>query len=227
VDEYTYLIARGATALMCKTFNLEFTSESGIIAWADEAIFEDFAAGSEMEKGDNWKIHLGRRVVLDEDDFDGGQFMEEFLEEVLLFPNKLALDGEWETVLESPGIWVTRPRTEIVEPRDVDSDGFTDSDGDLDEQTTGTANIQNDYVLSDDEEEEEDVIFASGWSHPGNEADSDFESSRSEVDEEEVIVEMNGQAGRADGDGGDISSADSDFDSQEELSGDEMVLRRR
>ena len=69
-DEYKELLRRGATRIMCETFHLEFSQQHGIYAWADPQLFEEFS-GPEMENGDFWKIHLGRRISLDEDDEDG------------------------------------------------------------------------------------------------------------------------------------------------------------
>jgi len=97
---------------MCETFQLSFSEQDGIIAWADGDIYEQFS-GPAMLKGDFWKIALGRRIELDEDDLDGSMFIEGLLEDMLLYPpawstmNKYRNEG-WETVEESPGIWITR-----------------------------------------------------------------------------------------------------------------------
>ncbi|KAJ7900392.1 hypothetical protein B0H14DRAFT_3423752 [Mycena olivaceomarginata] len=88
-----------------RNLNLEFDAENGIAAWADEDLYGDYA-GPLMQKGDFWKIMLGRRIQLEEDDPDGSLFIEALLEDALIFPTKR---GPWETVEESPGIWVTRP----------------------------------------------------------------------------------------------------------------------
>ena len=68
---------------MCETFHLSFSEEDGIIAWADDKIYEQFS-GPAMLKGDFWKIHLGRRIDLDEDDLDGLMFIEGLLGCVIL-----------------------------------------------------------------------------------------------------------------------------------------------
>ncbi|KAJ7619067.1 hypothetical protein DFH06DRAFT_1060953, partial [Mycena polygramma] len=104
-NEYEELRRRGATRLMCETFHLEFDPDTGIIAWADGDLYDEFA-GSLMQQGDFWKIMLGRRIKLDEDDPDGSAFMEALLEDALVFP--IISGCKWETVEESPGIWVTR-----------------------------------------------------------------------------------------------------------------------
>lgn len=117
------LVQRGATAQMIERFQLSFTETRGIIAWADQDLFDEFS-GPAMKEGDFWKIHLGRRVRLDEDDLDGALFMEGLLEDAMLFSQNGSLVDptlvEWDTRHESPGVWVTKPR--VVEYADVDWD---------------------------------------------------------------------------------------------------------
>jgi hypothetical protein len=95
---------------------------------ADGELYSDFA-GPAMQKGDFWKIYLGRRVVLDEQDVDGSAFIEGLLEDVLMFSSS---EG-WETVEETPGIWVTRPIA-LGDPDQpiLESESDDDSDGDFD-----------------------------------------------------------------------------------------------
>ncbi|KAJ7786359.1 hypothetical protein B0H16DRAFT_28465 [Mycena metata] len=107
MEEYAELRRRGASRAMCETYQLQFHPTNGIIAWADEDLYEDFA-GPAMQTGDSWKLMLGRRIELDEDDLDGSQFMVALLEDGVVFP--LPHCG-WETVEEEPGIWVTRSGT--------------------------------------------------------------------------------------------------------------------
>lgn len=64
------LLARGATRLMCETFELQFTPDAGIVAWADQDLFDEFT-GDGVKRGDRWKNRLGRRVELDGEDVDG------------------------------------------------------------------------------------------------------------------------------------------------------------
>lgn len=111
-EEFRALLQRGATRLMCKTFHLSFSEQDGIIAWADSDIYEQFS-GPAMLKGDFWKIALGRHIELDEDDLDGSMFIEGLLEDILLYPPEWSTMKEyrnegWETIEESPGIWITR-----------------------------------------------------------------------------------------------------------------------
>ncbi|KAJ6575158.1 hypothetical protein B0H19DRAFT_1254758 [Mycena capillaripes] len=106
-EEYEELRRRGATRLMCETFHLEFDPDTGIIAWADGALYDEFPEPL-MQNGDFWKIMLGRRINLDEEDLDGSQFIEALLEDTIVFPLIPLCNLKWETVEETPGIWVTR-----------------------------------------------------------------------------------------------------------------------
>lgn len=128
-QEYYALLAHGATQLMCETFHLEYTADGGIFAWADGPIYKEFS-GPAIQKGDFWKIYLGRRVELDDHDSDGSLFIEGLLEDVLLFPLHSSLSDRvferWETVEETPGIWVTRPMVEGV--KDLDENNLSDDD---------------------------------------------------------------------------------------------------
>jgi hypothetical protein len=113
---------------MCETFHLEFDHKTGIVAWADGDMYDAFS-GPQMKPGDFWKIQLGRCIQLDADDFDGSQFLEDLLEEVLLYPMRSTLSTRtkerWETVREAPRIWVTRPMADLE--KDDSKDG-EDSD---------------------------------------------------------------------------------------------------
>lgn len=61
-EMYCDLLSRGATPLMCVRYNLRFYHGLGIIAWADDDLFEMFT-GDLMEVGDLWQICLGRCVI--------------------------------------------------------------------------------------------------------------------------------------------------------------------
>ena len=119
---------------MCETFHLSFSEEDGIIAWADDKIYEQFS-GPAMLKGDFWKIHLGRRIDLDEDDLDGSMFIGGFLEDVLFYPPKWPTVNKcrneaWETVEESLGTWITR----LMSARIMgDSDGESENSSDAED----------------------------------------------------------------------------------------------
>lgn len=61
-EMYHDLLSRGATREMCVRYQLRFHHEYGIVAWADDDLFEEFT-GKVMEDGDLWQIHLGRFVL--------------------------------------------------------------------------------------------------------------------------------------------------------------------
>jgi hypothetical protein len=95
---------------MCEQFDLGFTQAEGIVAWANDWLFEEFSSDV-IEEGDRWMIYLGRRIELDEEDVDGTDFIEGLLEDGALFAPKAS---KWTTVKEGPKLWVTRPNLGIV-----------------------------------------------------------------------------------------------------------------
>jgi hypothetical protein len=192
---------------MCETFHLEFSQQGGIYAWADPQLFEDFA-GPAMQNGDFWKIHLGRCVSLDQDDADGSAFIDGLLEDALLFPYRGPTSGrtfeKWETVEETPGIWVTRLKAnrnateESMGENDLDSDA-EDHSSDIKDvmqsedmalenpPTEDTGPIRADkYTCSDSEDEEDEDSEDETCSGSEDEEDEDSENSEDEtVDEED------------------------------------------
>ena len=244
---------------MCETFHLSFSEEDGIIAWADNDIYNRFS-GPAMLKGDFWKIHLGRRVELDEDDLDGSMFIEGLLEDVLLYPHQWYTMEKyrkeaWETVEESFGIWITR----MISARamaDSDNESETEygsSDAEELEELpsellngeeryerlldagptpdTGPVITLDEYELSDEEEEEEsedgsdvEMMDDSGeaWKAGVPDAAWGSESEEDEVVSDNDISVVSSQMDY----GSDMDDGDSDFDSDEVLSGDEEVLAR-
>ncbi|KAL5530972.1 hypothetical protein ACEPAG_3848 [Sanghuangporus baumii] len=257
---------------MCETFCLEFTQEKGIVAWADDELFKSFS-GMSMKNGDSWKIYLGRRIHLDEDDIDGAQFIEDLLEEVLLFPSShlrgpLGLERakremRWVTEQESRGIWATRP---VVEEYVSTCTGQQDCPCVVCDDQSDSSTCQLDITDKTLYEEEDDALECAlprenlgpviefdeyeteseervderiGWT--GIYEDGLDDSTDADIDCDPEVVD-----GRIDGVESNIShlvhgepmpvwtsqhdssdSADSDFDSLEELSGDEEALRRR
>ncbi|KAF8883883.1 hypothetical protein CPB84DRAFT_1686074 [Gymnopilus junonius] len=183
-NEYWQLIQRGATRLMCETFRLEFSYEAGIYAWADDDIFRDFS-GPLMRPGDFWKIQLGRRIELDSDDLDGSAFIEGLLEDALLFPYRghfsRKLHEKWETVEESPGIWITR----IQEDRNMDEDDdYSSTSNDMSDGEDGpdshhegstTVICPNEYDISEDDPEQGSAEIDDG--------DSKWDSGEENFDE--------------------------------------------
>src|ERR1700761_2626509 len=82
---FRLLLERGATEAMCERFRLHFSSQGGIVAFADQELYEEFS-GAAMNPSDVWKIHVGRSVDLEEHDKDGFWFMCGLLESATLYP---------------------------------------------------------------------------------------------------------------------------------------------
>ncbi|KAG6843902.1 hypothetical protein H0H87_011910 [Tephrocybe sp. NHM501043] len=181
LEQYTSLVQRGATRLMIETFNLQFTNEAGIFAWADSTLYAEFA-GPKMREGDFWKIQLGRRFDLDDNDLDGAGFIEGILEDAILFPGKGGL--QWETVEESPGIWVTR----TVETGDVDerekNNGEDEWPWDEDELEGKTLHEVEDEHLTQPFIDDGPVLTRPGY---------DTSDDHSSDDEEMIVDEEDGQ----------------------------------
>ena len=146
VEEYIQLICRGATSQMCEEFNLEFTDERGIIAWATPELFKVFS-GPGMVEGDEWRIHLGRQIELTCSDPDGFMFISGLLEDAMfypLFPQSISAPKfQWETVKDRNGIWVTRPKVAF------DDGQVEDDDVEMDEFEVGDAGNESEDELPD------------------------------------------------------------------------------
>ncbi|KDR78012.1 hypothetical protein GALMADRAFT_244983 [Galerina marginata CBS 339.88] len=247
-DEYLELLKRGATRFMCEVFSLEFTYLGGIYAWADDDLFREFS-GPLMQPGDLWKIHLGRRIALDEGDEDGSEFIEGLLEDVLLYPYRSAFSKKkyekWETVEESPGIWVTRLQ-DSKGANDDDNDSLTDESCDEDEWAAlcaqenkdlvnspaeETATLPNKYSTSDDDTDQdelemEDLGFFNSdcrdaaWDSETDSQVDQLDNPYDKVPGQDVEMKQEPETETED-DCSDSDEAGSDFDSDEDLSGDE------
>jgi hypothetical protein len=155
---------------MCETFHLEYTEVKGIHAWADWEIYHHYA-GPHMEKGDFWKIHLGRRVELDEEDLDGSMFIEDLLEDALMYPMRSKTCertyDKWETIEEIPGIWLTRLQAHKEDDLDHDdilseddssehecssqlSEATSDEDRELENPSGPAVHVLDEYSSGDD-----------------------------------------------------------------------------
>lgn len=256
-ETHLALLARGATRLMCETFQLDYSPASGIVAWADEELFAEFS-GPAMQHGDRWKIYLGRCLLLEADDNDGRAFIEELVEEAMLFPTTRSDEVErWETVLEASRVWVTRPTTGIRanSNSDINSDAYMsdedphekydnalseDSDDDRERRTR--ALFLNEYEES--ELDDDDMDVEPNWSSHAHLPDRTWDSNSDlDVDACADADENSGGASSNDvitvkseerddkgveavpnGSDDSMSSADSDFDDDEVLSGDEGLL---
>lgn len=126
-------------------------SEMHAVARADYQLFAEFSSDV-IQDGEKWKIHLGRRIYLHQNDPDGSIFMEEFLEEVM----RPVRDDQWETVKEGD-TWVTRPvAAAIVVDANGDYTGGPDYPGAKDwaPYDEGPLLLWDDY--EEDEIDEED-----------------------------------------------------------------------
>jgi hypothetical protein len=248
---HSFVDSRGATRLMCETFHLEFNHKNGIVAWADGDIYDVFS-GPQMKPGDFWKIQLGRCIQLDPDDFDGSLFLEDFLEEVLLYPMRSTLSARtkerWETVQEAPRIWVTRPMADLEkgvsegsdELDNNTSDAWAVSDENAELRTAQDQALEDNSLLVDrgpvltmDHYEQSDCSEDSssdrGWSFHPHRPDAVFESEEDSIASAKDIDSDSEREGSMDvdcavdqmRDSDDV--AGSDFDSDEVLSGDELV----
>ncbi|KAJ2931994.1 hypothetical protein H1R20_g5105, partial [Candolleomyces eurysporus] len=178
--EYYQLLRRGATEYMCEIFGLGFTEDEGIFAWANDFLFNEFSSDV-MEEGDKWKIYLGRRIELDEDDDQGASFIEELLDDGVLF----APEGcRWATVKEGPNLWVTRPNSKLPAyeaDSDDEEENIIHEDQECDEEDGDSAEAEpwpvvNVYDSPSDETESEpgSVLSVSTAEETDNEGASDY-----------------------------------------------------
>lgn len=100
-SSYGILRSCGATFAMIEKYRLDWDPNVGIVAWADQDLFDEFACTEMHELGHRWKLHLGRRLHLARTDLDGSSFLGKFLADVTDC-DKL------ETVREAKEVWLTR-----------------------------------------------------------------------------------------------------------------------
>lgn len=220
--EYLELLRRGATADMCKTFNLSFTSERGICAVANEGIIEAFA-GPAMQEEDTWQIYLGRCVTLEQDDFDGQNFVTDLMDDISTLPTA----GNWVTEEEYPGTWVTYPKYRgELETWPADKMDLTDDMPEDEELPV----YDNDYDLSDDDSEQADLdmddpaLFITSGTVDRWYIDQDDPTPVDGIETEEgENNEMTEEESSACSSISDSDEAGSDFGSGEHLNGDEVV----
>lgn len=180
--EYKELLRRGATRIMCETFHLEFSLQGGIYAWADPQLFEE-SAGPAMKKGDFWKIHLGRRVSLDQDDEDGSAFIDGLRCSSLTVGRRLNVRSRngkpWKThlVYGSP---VSRP----IEIATLESKNFDSDDEDRSEDIEN-AHENEDMALENPPTEDTDPIRADNYTFSDSEEEEDKEDEDETVDDED------------------------------------------
>lgn len=218
--EYKELLRRGATRIMCETFHLEFSQQGGIYAWADPQLFEEFA-GPAMKKGDFWKIHLGRRVSLDQDDEDGSAFIDGLLEDALLFPYRGPTSErtfeKWETVEDTPGIWVTRPKANRDATEESKDENDSDSDNKDHENDLEHLHQSEDTALENPPTKDTGPIRADNYTFSGSEDEEDEEDEDETLDDEDDDEEdEDDEEGEEGGEGEEGEETDEDEDDEDE-----------
>lgn len=198
--EFGELLARGATTEMCRRFSLEFTDAAGIVAWLDEDFIEEFA-GPGMGDCRRWKLYLGRRLSLSQEDHDGSIFITDFMEEAVVYPPS---PGEVDPPRKPPfetyfseyeEVWVTQPRS-LGFIRDSTTDDEPEqeanSEGSSPEDETSMAMYRNEYDEVDDEIERaegeeippEDLDESPGSVIYGQNSDTSYEPDPAESSDE-------------------------------------------
>lgn len=177
-----------------------------------------------MKEGDQWKIMLGRRVELEVIDEDGSLFIDELVENAI--GGHMDPHSGWETVpYVVPNIWITRPKgprpsDDTNEEMGTSSDGTEMSapsdHGEKCDAKDGPITYYDEYAPSEISGEGifDDLGTDDGW---GPDDDDDGRAVGRE-DKSPMGVEVGSDTED------DSSEPGSDWDSSEELSGDEIVL---
>ncbi|KZV61092.1 hypothetical protein PENSPDRAFT_759633 [Peniophora sp. CONT] len=233
-EMYHALLSRGATREMCVRYDLRFHPDSGIIAYADGDLFEDFT-GELVKEGDRWQLCLGRRICLESGDKDGSVFITELVEEATTFQHtNIYGHGGWETVLTHQGmrrrrrVWVTRPivgaydvyeSSVSTDSADYDNEGdeFSEDGLNIDPRTLPASTFVNDY---EDESEPEDEGMDVDSSYSDGEI---YERHAPEVVLHDCAWDYSSEIDSAEEEDIDLDEPGSDWDSDEIMSGDEVV----
>ncbi|KAK0193390.1 hypothetical protein F5146DRAFT_380232 [Armillaria mellea] len=196
--EFQSLMRRGATVAMCLRYELRFTRKHGIVARADEDLF-DLVGNPAMEETDEWKIYLGRRIRLHSNDEDGREFLIDLLEDALIYPLRSEFSNcfseRWETFVKDPSIypvvWITRP---MSKSGPAGADNHEDPDDSADEgddvpdfEVNGQPNAVGSYWEYDLIRQAEDAALDptyGGWNRPPIGYVWDAYESESEEDED-------------------------------------------
>lgn len=170
-DTFFALLQRGATSLMCDKYKLFLHENLGIYAVADEELLDNFR-GRDMGPNDTWTIYLGRMIVLDRDDKDGSRFIQDLVEDVVMYPLRIGMregwvNGERWTTERAEGLpsdkrggstcvdWITRPILDRAEDNleggddedyASDEDSHDSSDSGLEEELEYLADWDWDYA---------------------------------------------------------------------------------
>uniref|UniRef100_A0A0W0GAT4 Uncharacterized protein n=1 Tax=Moniliophthora roreri TaxID=221103 RepID=A0A0W0GAT4_MONRR len=209
IDEYRNLLARGATRMMCETFYLTYSEDSGIWLEMKDDLLDEWAGPIMLNSGSgllSWKVCLGREIRLDGDgsDQDGSHYIEEFLEEALLFGGRTSDEAvepyHNDTGIRMLGFEYIGWEEDWADIKEVAKNDYdSDNPGDEDEECP----------LSDDQDGKAQLGWdgEGGYGPDGSRGDEENKSDSDELMDDEPDSE------------GD--SFDSDWDSQDEEHGDE------
>lgn len=196
--EFQSLMRRGVTVAMCLRYKLRFTRKHGIVARADEDLF-DLVGNPAMEETDEWQIYLGCRIQLHSYDEDGREFLIDLLEDALIYPLRSEFSNcfseRWETFVKDPSIypvvWITRP---MSKSGPAGADNHKDPDDSADEgdnvpdfEVNGQPNAVGSYWEYDLIRQAEDAALDptyGGWNRPPIGYVWDAYESESEADED-------------------------------------------
>jgi hypothetical protein len=204
---------------MCTEFSLSFGKQWGIVAVLTPEIKEIFG-GPEMKDDDTWKMCLGRRIRLDEEDTDGYDFMVGLLEDVLFFsdrPYSPNTSPEWVTYKPTgtTNVWITRPR-KIHISYGMSEEVLTDEDNEdqkASDEILDTLFVKSGPTRRTDEYELED-----------SDGDGDEFEQGYTISLGDDGAWTDGDEGASSGQATDSDSADSDWDSDRTSSGDEDIV---
>ncbi|KAK0470248.1 uncharacterized protein EV420DRAFT_1499280 [Desarmillaria tabescens] len=193
--EFQSLMRRGATVAMCLRYKLRFTRKHGIVARADEDLFDLFNTPT-MEETDQWQIYLGRRIQLHSNDEDGREFLIDLLEDALIYPLRSEFSNcfpeRWETFVKDPSVfpvvWITRPMSKSGPGgADFHEDSDDSADDVPDFEVNGQPNVVGSYWEHDLIRQAQDAALDptyGGWNRPPIGYVWDAYESESEEDED-------------------------------------------
>ncbi|KAH6873986.1 WD40-repeat-containing domain protein [Coprinopsis sp. MPI-PUGE-AT-0042] len=212
MEEYRQLVARGATPLMISAYSLRFSLQNGIVAHADDALFENFS-GPAMKQGPH---------------HDGSEFIEGLLEDVTIVEPNLRC---WKTEKVGYGCWETRPSEEFskawtetnIDPNEHDEEkeeeGAKGDGGEWDSE--GEEDLKY-YDTDEDHDEENDE--PRDEPEPGADVEAMDEEEAEPVEgNADMIVPDDGEEVWSESTESDGDVAGTDW-SEEELSGDDADM---
>ncbi|KAL0563936.1 hypothetical protein V5O48_018122, partial [Marasmius crinis-equi] len=186
LTEYKALLERGATRLMCETFSLQYSDDSGIVLemTANEELLDTWAGRSIVDAGcESWRVFLGREIHLSSDDLDGSTYLEDFLEEALLYGAK-APGLNSEEVVDTPELYWT---TEQVGDGSWETKAVRRTDGEVAAKASTTEPSQPDFVGSNVNDDETGLAPVNAQNEGDTQEPDGYESS---LDEDELNPPM-------------------------------------